>query len=111
MFVFGDNNEKWGKKGQALIRDKSNAFGIPTETRPGGFYRDSNLEDNKRHINEAIKKIIEQSSKYDTIYFPQGGIGTGLAKLKESAPETWKYLIESLKTLFGVENSDKTKLV
>jgi hypothetical protein len=31
LFIFGDNDKKIGKKGQAIIRDEINAYGIPTK--------------------------------------------------------------------------------
>lgn len=34
LFVYGDNDIKKGKKGQAIIRDEPNAIGIPTKKYP-----------------------------------------------------------------------------
>ena len=107
IFVFGDNNEKSGKKGQAIIRDESNAFGIPTKRYPSysnnAYYSDINYDDNINRIDIAIKKILKESDNYDIIYFPEDGLGTGLAKLSTKAPNTYKYLLEYMKDIFGID--------
>lgn len=44
LFLFGDNLAEKGKKGQAVIRDEPNAFGIPTKVKPtlenSAFFKD-----------------------------------------------------------------------
>ena len=44
LFLFGDNLQRIGKGGQAIIRDEPNAFGIATKKGPGmedeDFFRD-----------------------------------------------------------------------
>ena len=39
LFVFGDNLKHKGHGGQAIIRDCSNTFGIPTKREPNKFLR------------------------------------------------------------------------
>lgn len=34
IYVFGDNMKRYGKGGQAVIRDCPNSFGIPTKRYP-----------------------------------------------------------------------------
>ena len=100
LYIFGDNDVKSGKGGQAIIRDLSNAIGIPTKKYPNykntSYYTDDELEENKKKIDIAIKAVIEESKKeqYDTIVFPKDGFGTGLAKLPTKAPKTFEYLNE-----------------
>lgn len=102
LFVFGDNDVKYGKKGQAIIRDEPNTIGIPTKKIPNynktSYYYDLEYEDNIKKINDAFDKLDEiiKSGKYVGIVFPEDGIGTGLAKLNENAPMTLKYIEEKI---------------
>ena len=110
LFVFGDNDIKKGKKGQAVIRDEPNALGIPTKKFPSfnisSFYYDSEFEDNKKKIDLAINNIIKNfmMKKYTRLVIPSNGFGTGLSKLNIKAPKTFKYLeskINAIKILFS----------
>jgi len=96
LFIFGDNDVKTGHGGQAIIRDLPNSIGIPTKKfptlEPNSFYNDLEIEKNKMKISFAIKNIINESKKYKYIILPEEGLGTGLADLKNKAPETFKYL-------------------
>jgi len=102
LFIFGDNDLKKGKKGQAVIRDENNAIGIPTKKKPflssDSFYSDLEFEENKTKINSAISKIKNKVKNYKGIIFPEN-IGTGLAKLNIKAPLTYSYLLSSILTL------------
>jgi|GEM_PF-1252918 len=95
-FLFGDNLQGRGKGGQAVIRDEPNAYGIPTKKKPsmsqGSFFSDAEYDSNVQAINAALKKIPSNMP----IVLPSGGIGTGLAKLREKAPRTFKYLTQAL---------------
>lgn len=106
IFIFGDNCVDSGYGGQAIIRDQSNAFGIPTDYSPTCKFSDKNYESNVNFIKLAVQKIVKKSSKYDYIYFPSNGIGTGLACLRTRAPKTWNYLQELLETTFSIRNGD-----
>ena len=96
LFIFGDNNIKSGKKGQAIIRDCENAIGIPTKKYPSfksdAYYTDDEFDKNRKNIRSAIKNIILLANKYETIYLPENGIGVGLADLPKRAPKTYAYL-------------------
>lgn len=96
LFIFGDNNIKKGKKGQAVIRDCPNSIGIPTKKYPtlskSAYYTDDEFDENRLNIKIAINQIILLADNYDTIYLPENGIGTGLADLPNVAPKTYKYL-------------------
>lgn len=102
IYVFGDNLMGIGKGGQAVIRYQPNAFGIPTKIRPsmriGSFFTDHG--DNFNSIDKAINKLIVVS-KTKIIVFPEDGIGTGLAKMKEHAPELFIHLKFRLAIEFG----------
>jgi hypothetical protein len=56
IFVFGDNDYKFGAKGQAIIRHEKNSHGIPTKKYPGYnksayYYSDDDFDDNKEKNN------------------------------------------------------------
>lgn len=103
MFIFGDNDVQRGKKGQAIIRDEPNAFGVPTKKRPSfdsdAYYTDAELERNKSKIDRAFFVIMTERSKYKGIFLPENGLGTGLAKLQQKAPLTLKYIEEKISSL------------
>ena len=105
IYIFGDNNLRRGKGGQAIIRDHENAFGISTKKHPGrnenDYFNDRQLKRNKKIIDFDISKIKKDGRP---IVFPKDGIGTGLAKLKEKAPETYAYLKQRLLNEFGFNN-------
>jgi predicted NAD-dependent protein-ADP-ribosyltransferase YbiA (DUF1768 family) len=98
IYIFGDNTEGWGKGGQAIVRDESNAFGISTKDSPTQFMSDNNFEANKAKIDADIAAIKADGRP---IVFPEDGIGTGRADLKNKAPKTWNYLEEQINELRG----------
>ena len=109
LFIFGDNDIERGTGGQAIIRNEPNAFGIPTKKLPSmsadSFYTDIEYDKNKKKINLAIYKILKEfmKTKYTTLVIPKDGVGTGLSKLPEKAPRTFKYIemkLNALKLLF-----------
>ena len=116
IYIFGDNEQRYGKGGQAIIRDEPNAFGIATKKRPsmkeedGAFFTDDEFEANKKIIDEDIAKIKADGRP---IVFPEDGIGTGRGDLKNKAPKTYEYLIgeiEKLKSGTGITPSP-TKII
>jgi hypothetical protein len=109
LYVFGDNDLRMGKGGQAIIRDLSNSIGIRTKKgpskKPVAFYNDSELELNKSKILEDIiyiKYLAISTNK--KLVFSSGGYGTGLSMLLEKAPLTFEYLNSSLLSHFGFDN-------
>ena len=44
-----------------------------------------------------------ESPNYDCIYFPEDGIGTGLAKLPTKAPRTYDYLVKIISDVFQIQ--------
>lgn len=112
IFVFGDNNARMGKGGQAIIRDLENAVGLRTKKgpsrKPAGYFTDSEYQQNVKNINEDIFLIKSLAMQGKTIVFSKNGYGTGLALLKEKAPKTFQYLCDSLKNHFGFDNEKGT---
>jgi hypothetical protein len=118
LFVFGDNNARVGKGGQAQIRDLSNTAGIRTKkgpsNKPAAFLTDIELDNNCKNIREDIIEIKTKylSGNYDTIVLSSGGYGTGLAQLEKFAPKTFHFLNNLLEYNFYFENkSGKIKRV
>ena len=110
LFLFGDNNTRTGKGGQAIIRDEPNAMGISTKLKPSNasdaFMSDDQLADNKAVIDSDIKKAKDRAAKEGkTIVLPKGGFGTGLAALATKAPQTFAYLNQRLQKEFGFNNT------
>tara|TARA_R110000772_G_scaffold62137_3_gene139651 strand:+ start:7515 stop:18467 length:10953 start_codon:yes stop_codon:yes gene_type:complete len=106
IYVFGDNMIEKGKGGQAIIRDEENAFGIPTKVGPSmkkeSFFSDTTFKSSTAQIDKSIAKIKADGRE---VVFPKDGLGTGLAKLKEKAPQTFEYLNKRLKEEFGFDNT------
>jgi hypothetical protein len=107
IFIFGDNDQRSGFGGQAKeMRGEPNSIGIRVKKYPSmnenSFYRDSEYKNNIIKIDEDINKLEKLECK--TIIFPSNGIGTGMAKLNITAPETFKYLTLILKNKFGIIN-------
>lgn len=88
IFVFGDNLIQKGKKGQAIIRDCSNAFGVPTKRLPsisiGSFFSDKEEEINI--VKEKLIFLWNEHLSGKEIILPANMIGSGLANLKEKSP-------------------------
>jgi hypothetical protein len=110
LFLFGDNNQRVGTGGQAVIRNEANAMGISTKLLPkntaDAFMTDSDLANNKATINNDIYKAKERALKEGkTIVLPKGGFGTGLAKLATKAPQTFAYLNKRLQEEFNFNNT------
>jgi uncharacterized phage-like protein YoqJ len=104
IFLFGDNLKQAGYGGQAKeMRGEENAVGIPTKKVPSNredsFFTDKEFDANKKAIDEAFGKIPPGK----TIVVPRGGIGTGLARLEEKAPQTFAYLNAKLSGI-GFDN-------
>lgn len=119
LFVFGDNDVGFGKKGQAIIRDCPNAMGIPTKKRPilkkEAFYTDTEFHENCVKIDKAITRITNTflgSEAYKVLMFPGAGLGVGLAQLDTRAPRTYAYLLTQIRALearVGEAVSEKEK--
>ncbi len=107
LFVFGDNDERWGYGGMAKeFRGEPNAIGIRTKKAPtmilSAFYTDDEFELNVRKIDEDIANILRHMDmdQYTVLYIPDG-VGKGLANLSINAPETYRYLQRRLSQLRG----------
>lgn len=110
IFIFGDNLAGQGFGGQAKeMRGEENAVGIPTKKAPDNksqsFFSDQEFAENKRAIDEAFGKLPPDK----IVVLPKNGIGTGLARLEEKAPQTFAYLNEKFAEI-GFDNRRGEKL-
>lgn len=107
LFVFGDNDIEKGIGGQAVIRNCTNTIGIPTKKYPSllqhSFYTDAEFSKQVEKIVDAIEDLIIVSNRYDHIYFPEDGLGTGLAKLDQYSPKTFNFLNSLIEQIFGIK--------
>lgn len=96
IYVFGDNNYRKGKGGQAIIRDEPNTFGITTKRKPSqemfSFMADS-FEDLYNTLVD-LTKLHELYLSGKTIVLPADGLGTGLAELQKRSPRNYKQIVE-----------------
>lgn len=104
FYVFGDNVEGWGKKGQAAeMRGEPNAIGVPTKWKPSlaedAFFYDHQREQAiplMEHPLNAIKKHLLIGK---IVIWPADGIGTGYSRLPHTAPKLWAELEQIRKYL------------
>lgn len=80
IFVFGDNLERRGKGGAAMLRDEPNTYGFITKKRPmnadSAFYHPSEY----REVYEAeITKLEEEVAKNPDSCYLISKVGAGLA--------------------------------
>ena len=87
IFVFGDNAERWGLGGQAKeMRGEPNAFGIATLYAPGKPY-DGNDRKAIKIVCDDLAALALYLRQGKIIVTPSAGVGTGLADLRNAAPD------------------------
>jgi hypothetical protein len=105
IFVFGDNMKRYGKRGQAIIRDEPNVFGVATKRYPSmdewAFFSDKTDELNC--VRDDLR-VLYRLGVESVIVFPEAGIGTGLAMMKEKSPKILGYMNRVLLEHFWFEN-------
>lgn len=105
VFVFGDNEDRVGLGGQAVIRDGGNSIGIRTKRHPNhspeSFWTDDDYKVNIALINKDISNIELLVNNGIPVVFSSNGYGNGLADLPTRAPKTYNYLITRLNEVFG----------
>lgn len=104
LFLFGDNNERRGKGGQAEIcRGRPNTCGIRTKWEPTNrhhaFFSDNDYKRCTAMIAEDLQPAIDLVKAGGTCVLPFLGIGTGRASLEERAPGIGRYLRYALAAL------------
>jgi len=101
LFVFGDNEQRIGKGGQAIIRGCPNTIGLRTKRSIAEFWTDRDYHRNCKLIDEDIHSILSALYLGYRIVFASSGYGNGLAELPTRAPETYLYLKNKLDDYFG----------
>lgn len=92
LYVFGDNFKRVGLGGQAKeARGEPNAVGIATKLAPHNG-PDAFLNDNMMLVwltmeLKAFVRLHRHLEAGGTVYWPEDGIGTGLANLQANAPK------------------------
>lgn len=109
LFAFGDNLARVGFGGQAKeARGCLNAIGIPTKISPAQFIFDEDVEVDinrfKIPIVEAFVILRQHIRKGYDIVWPKDGVGTGLARLPDTAPRLYA-AIEGVKEKVFTEAS------
>lgn len=108
VFIYGDNLKRYGKGGQAIIRDLTNTIGLVTKKEPnnnaGSFFSDNEFDENLKLIFSDILKIKRKQILGNQLIFSSGGYGTGLSKLPDLAPKTFNVLNELLLNFFHFDN-------
>lgn len=102
LYVFGDNMTRKGYAGQASeMRGEVNAVGISTKYSPYEKYTSHpvDLVNQQQRIDDDMKKLFTHIKSGGVVVWPSEGIGTGLADLKNAAPETFEYLQQKLGAL------------
>lgn len=110
LFVFGDNMLRYGKGGQAIIRDLPNTLGIVTKRAPktGKTAYFSDADDEMDTMLQDIRKLhlISKCNVFTHIVFPSKGIGTGMAHMKSKSPMLYKMMKHRLETYFNYTFED-----
>lgn len=96
-YVFGDNLQRWGNKGQAQhMRGEPNAIGVVTKWKPSleadSFFSDQDFDKAIQAMKPDLTIIYEKLSKKEIVVWPLDGIGTGLSMLPIKAPKIWEEL-------------------
>ena len=110
LFVFGDNMLRYGKGGQAIIRDLPNTIGIATKRTPrtddSAYFSDA--DDEMDTLLQDIRKLwlISKCNVFTHIMFPTKGLGTGRAHMKSKSPMLYKMMKNKLETYFNYTFED-----
>lgn len=93
LYVFGDNEERYGLGGQAReMRGEPNAVGIATLKAPGVFWTEDDAARQCDVIDADMEPIFQVLREGRSVVFPEDGVGSGLADLERRSPTTWAHL-------------------
>ena len=104
LFVYGDNMMRYGKGGQAVIRDCKNALGIAVKHAPKtedkAYFTDADVDLFRTEVEAKFGVIRKALSEGRTVFWPLDGIGTGLANLAKRSPVCWELLCSYTRPMF-----------
>ena len=103
-FVFGDNSVRKGYGGQArACRDQPNTIGIITKKLPSydkeAFYYEKDFDEWLEASKQDFKRVRYALNYNAKVVWPEDGVGTGRAGLKENAPSILAYIEEFYKEI------------
>lgn len=100
LYVFGDNEERWGRGGQAAeMRDEPNAIGVATLKAPSVFWTEDDAARQCAVIDADMAPLFAALRAGRIVVFPLDGIGSGLADLERRSPTTWAHLQQRINEL------------
>lgn len=114
-FVFGDNLLGFGMGGQAIIRGKRNAFGVPTKRKPsmaaGSFFEEGNSADLDK-VLQKLKILWLKLANNTTVVIPvndKGEVSLGLerAELPIRAPSIYETITRHVSEMAAAHGSRK----
>jgi hypothetical protein len=112
LFLFGDNLRKLGTAGQACVRGRPNAIGVPTKRLPSmardAFFSDADFDQVRPLIQVAFAQAERHLEAGKAVVIAADGIGTGLAQLPLRAPRIAGLidnLIKGLEARHGVRTA------
>ena len=96
LYVFGDNFERRGKGGQAMIRDEANAVGIATKKRPSmkedAFLADADYDEWEAFNAWDYARLEGHLREGGVVVWPER-IGMGRAELPARAGKIYTQLV------------------
>jgi len=98
VYIFGDNYARQGLCGQAkAMRGEPNALGIATKRTPyhnneDAYFSDDNFFMHTYSLSVEFGKANVALKEGKTVVIPSDGIGTGLSKVPEKAPQVHTYI-------------------
>jgi hypothetical protein len=110
LFVFGDNEGRYGMGGQAgACRGEPNAVGVATKKRPSmsesSMWSDRDFDRCASIINQDLERVFIHVRQGGTVVFPSAGIGTGLSQLPSRAPRLMEHIRSRVRDLMRISKS------
>lgn len=100
IFIFGDNLQRYGRAGQAQIRDLSNALGLATKRTPScdphAFFDDDSVSDAIAMLQDVTAVML--LADYNNVVIPfdsatdTTSLGCGLSEMPTRAPRLYDAL-------------------
>lgn len=92
-FVFGDNRARIGFGGQAgACRNEPNAIGVATLYAPGDYY-EQNDPLALATVSSDLYRVAQALVEGRIVCVPSDGLGTGIARLPEHAPQLHRLIV------------------
>lgn len=102
-YIFGDNEKRVGLGGQAgEMRGEPNAIGVATLCAPGQYFNARDTDRQCTVIDRDLEPVRKALRDGKIVVWPMDGIGTGIAQLKELAPDTYAFLQMQRRTLEAI---------